>query len=1070
MFHIYSHTFVNVYFNGEFIGKTAEIAHAAVIDWGARPAGSAAQSSQLRLEVPRGQPLSACRLELELVAAEHHTQIGLYMTTTSTSTVLGGRVISGDELVALARGSQSVGAEAGSTRRSVGPGGVQYFPLATSVRPAPATATKTVPAPAVAPQTPEPPAAGLRALGASLSFKSKEKPKPRAPALDAAGMAAVANAAAAAEATEHATLPYNRTPQGELGFTLRPAADTDTGAEGPSNALASGVKNIVVEEPELLREHSTLQLSLGAVQGIARSVQAVRERRTPLKTETLGIPNTTTARPTSPHAPAPDPAVGAPAVAALQTVDVVVRWNGVRVQTYLGMANLSSGAFSWPQDPSLVLRLPFSLGIADCHLEVQLWHQGALLGSVAYWGAALAKLAGIEQGLSTEVEGQGTGEDGQLAQGKSEAASIATEGGPQWRSLHPSAAIPTSLHTPVVTGQIQLSARLTQPLLRKKSSVSYRDPNRKRTFFRTIATDLAAEKRHWAHAFVDADAAEMDPDGDHFDPTATLDRGSPSRRGSQVYTTPDVRYRKRLLSDISKQSSMPDDDSRSNLASGVAVEDTALGRAAPALDAPGLGLLGERAKFQKLRLELAAVSFTVTVHQEVDEHRVCWRGRVMPKNFSGSEGTRMAMMVTRASRLVRTRGIADMQVMAEVHQLADTGEEQEAVNDLPICVKEVLTDGPGLIQRTYRVEIAANNGVMMGFADIKDEVVDLERVVGKEHIPRLLPDERKLWKLGAIFQHVVRERIVLDMLHSKGKTAGKEGRREGIMQQHDELAELTGSIISVMRDPSAEELALAARAEREAEEAAVVAAKAAEDAAAAASAGLGFGLGLNINLGLKGFKFGFGKTKAAEAVTADIVPEDDGTVEHANTNETIRGSTMGAYSTHTHSVMGEDSTDDIGVSHKEGRQWLRIHARTHRVVGKPLRSVVLLLTTPHTDALYQSNPDRYFRTVHGRDCLLQFDVLIRCKDSFTKETRELLLTAAEVGAWLPPSQPVDLTTRFRRDKLGAFLLQYVSVRFTEEGRVGLYLIREEESAISSMDDLLGEDDQPLQQEEGQQQE
>jgi hypothetical protein len=495
-------------------------------------------------------------------------------------------------------------------------------------------------------------------------------------------------------------------------------------------------------------------------------------------------------------------------------------------------------------------------------------------------------------------------------------------------------------------------------------------------------------------------------------------------------------------------------------APGVGADGAAGG--AGGVGAATLGLLGDRAKHQKLRLELSAVGFTVTVHQEIDEHRICWRGRVMPKNFMGNEGTRKAIMVSRASRLVRTHGINDIQVMSEIHQLVDTGDEQDEINDLPICVKEILTDGPGLILRTYRVEISANNGVMMGFADIKDEVVDLERVIGLADAERLLPPERKHWKLGAIFQHVVRERVTLDMLMGKGKpTAGKDGRREGLIQMHEENMELTGSIISVMRDPTSEEVAKAARAKREAEEAALAAAKAAEEAALAASktlgGSLGIGLGLNINLGLKGFKFGFGKSKPAAEV-ASVAADEDSVLENVNTNDTMRGSTRGAYSTASFSVTGEED-DDFRESLKTGRSWMRIHARTHRVVGKSLRSVVLLLTTPNTDPLFASNVDRYFKTVHGRPCLLQFDVLFRCKDSFTKETRELLLTSQEVDEWFPQSREIDMSTRFRRDKVGAYLLQYLSIRFTEDGAVGLYLIKENVNVSSSIDDLIAEDEQ-----------
>jgi len=142
------------------------------------------------------------------------------------------------------------------------------------------------------------------------------------------------------------------------------------------------------------------------------------------------------------------------------------------------------------------------------------------------------------------------------------------------------------------------------------------------------------------------------------------------------------------------------------------------------------------------------------------------------------------------------------QVLTEIHQLNDLGDAKEEVNDLPICVKEILSDGPGLVLRTYRVEISANNGVMMGFADIQDNEVDLARVIGEKFLSQYLPADRKMWKLGSIFEHVVRERVILDMLMGRkpkesnnlnNHAHNKDGRREGVMQAHDEQADLTGT-------------------------------------------------------------------------------------------------------------------------------------------------------------------------------------------------------------------------------------------------------------------------------------
>lgn len=1068
---------MKVYFNGELVGHTAEVHHAPVLDWKHPTSAStksaahisAGTSAAILLRVPRGQLLTACRLELEVVAAEHHTHLGIHTTTTITSTVLGARTISGKQLEellntsAVPKSPSPTNKSAPGTRKvSVAAQSVDaYFDLQTSQRPLVGPAVKTSVNTAVGGDAAGSDSAVSTKNVPTKSEKASNKHRGAAP-LDAAAMAASSNAAAAAAAAMHAALPINLTPQGEVGITFR-RSSANGGSAGADDAAdeATGpgrLKNIVIEEPELIRENATLQVDLQTMQGWTKSIQFSKSKA---KSD----------HSSASHSEGSAPTTGA---STLEVIDIYVRWNGVQVERFFAHADLKTGSLQWPQLPSVSLRLPLSLQIQDCHLEMLLWHGDTHLGSAVFWGEALASLCGAPVLDLQDDDEDGSQEGGKKSDNNAtdqapDQKAIVTTGESTWRSLVPSALVPTTLHVPTIAGRMLLKATLMRPISQKDTSGVHKVPIRRRTLYHTITTELPADKKHWTFYF-DArdegeagsgDEFEADPEGHH----ATRQRRDSAARMAQ---SPRINARKRVLSEISKQSSATSlPNAASDTAGDVAGRNVPAGTAALAAAGGVGGVPGipgsEHTKVQKLQLELAAVSFTVTVHQEIDEYRTCWRGRVMPKNFTGSDNTRKAMLVGRASRLVRTHGIVDMQVMAEIHQLTDVGDEAEEVNDLPICVKEILSEGPELVLRTYRVEISANNGVMMGSADIKDNERDIARCIGAKWVAGLLPKDRKLWKLGAIFQHIVRERVVLDMLMGKGKgQEGKDGRREGIMQHHEQLADLTGSIITVIRDPSAEELAKAARIVQEAEEqkAATEAAKIAQQAAAPASSSFG------INLGFKGFGFGFGKT-ANSAVPAGVplpvLPEDEIDLENVNTNETQRNSTRGSYSTRTNSVNGDALQQ--AESHKTGRQWLRIHARTHRVVGKPLRSVVLLLTTARTDAMYFDNADRYFRNVLGRQCLLQFDVLFRCKNSFTKETRELYLPAQDLDEWLPQSFEVDLTKKFRRDKFGAYLLQYLSVRFTEAGEVELYLIKENVNVSSSIDDLIAEDEQQHAEEE-----
>jgi hypothetical protein len=146
------------------------------------------------------------------------------------------------------------------------------------------------------------------------------------------------------------------------------------------------------------------------------------------------------------------------------------------------------------------------------------------------------------------------------------------------------------------------------------------------------------------------------------------------------------------------------------------------------------------------------------------------------------------------------------------------------------------------------------------------------------------------------------------------------------------------------------------------------------------------------------------------------------------------------------------------ASHKDRKPWIRIHARTHRLTGKPFRSVLLLVATPATDDLFKTNPDTFFGSLGGREALRQLDVLIRCKNSFNKEICELILTSKMLLDWLPPLYQVDLSSKFRRDRLGAFIMSYLSMQYDPLGNVALQLIRE--TALSSaIDQLIVEEEE-----------
>jgi hypothetical protein len=221
-------------------------------------------------------------------------------------------------------------------------------------------------------------------------------------------------------------------------------------------------------------------------------------------------------------------------------------------------------------------------------------------------------------------------------------------------------------------------------------------------------------------------------------------------------------------------------------------------------------------KVQRIKTELAPMDFTLTVRSRLEEdHRVYWRGKLLPKNIIFSnEKAKQAIIASRSSRLLRTKNIHEMEVMADVHYLQDLGETTVANEDLPLCVREIVSQGPGLIQRVFRMELLTNTGILLGTADIEDSKEDFLRCIGAYSQPilyqRILNSKNKEdWDMQEIFEWIAKERMIFDMMSAGGGGAAGEKkekesqRREGIVQMHaGENAEgkQSGSVITLIRD------------------------------------------------------------------------------------------------------------------------------------------------------------------------------------------------------------------------------------------------------------------------------
>lgn len=114
-------------------------------------------------------------------------------------------------------------------------------------------------------------------------------------------------------------------------------------------------------------------------------------------------------------------------------------------------------------------------------------------------------------------------------------------------------------------------------------------------------------------------------------------------------------------------------------------------------------------------------------------------------------------------------------------------------------VLEILNEGPGLVERKYRIELSANNGEKIGTVDIIDDD-DLHAVVGCDmrHLLNCEIDDRDM---DAIFDYVLEERLILNMMGTE-RAFLEGGRRSGVFteKQKKRGGIETSQVLELQRD------------------------------------------------------------------------------------------------------------------------------------------------------------------------------------------------------------------------------------------------------------------------------
>lgn len=136
----------------------------------------------------------------------------------------------------------------------------------------------------------------------------------------------------------------------------------------------------------------------------------------------------------------------------------------------------------------------------------------------------------------------------------------------------------------------------------------------------------------------------------------------------------------------------------------------------------------------------------------------------------------------------------------------EEGATEDNANVLPVVVKEVLSEGPGVVNRKYSIEIFSNNRVSMGAIDIAN-TEDMKRVVGMKN-EELLDGPEAQRDNHALFSFIVQERLHLSMMVAPSRSQKAQGRRDGLSRKiaakgtegEGVVIGTAGSIISLQRD------------------------------------------------------------------------------------------------------------------------------------------------------------------------------------------------------------------------------------------------------------------------------
>lgn len=429
-----------------------------------------------------------------------------------------------------------------------------------------------------------------------------------------------------------------------------------------------------------------------------------------------------------------------------------------------------------------------------------------------------------------------------------------------------------------------------------------------------------------------------------------------------------------------------------------------------------------------------------------DENRVCWRGRVKPKNFFNNSGSidNKSVFLSRSKKLIHVQSIQTIQIASTMTYFQDSN---DAVNDhiiddkLSITIREIVSNGPGLIRRHYRIHISSNTGATIGSVDLFDTYEDLRDILGKSKL-YLLDGPKEQWNMKEIFEYIVQERCLIE-LNPDIEEIDRETSPRGPRDDLDDSVSVYSKYSSKSRKQYSQTNKFLVKLIRESELKGILINHSRKNH---------HNRSANMNplspTSLQQRSILSPLSKLSSLNNPDIFYPDailSPTSEKSLNNyyislsNKLTSKNRGLRSIPTSPNRNIESSisqypvphlSRLFTIHNQKISWIRVCSKIWNMAGNKYH-VVVLFASPNL--LLTKNPDEYFRQYEtGHEGLKYTDIIFRCRDSKSNQVWELKLSGSKVSKVIDRRYPLNLETKYRREKFGYFLVTYLLLEYRSD--------------------------------------